>query len=572
MTENDDLKSKAKSLYWMGRDIKKIAVALGLSANTLYTWRRRGKWDDARPIEKAHDRTLIRYLRLADREPDEITPRDYKIMDFYSRQLSRFERAMAQGEEREKKKKGPKNHFTEEQIATLKAAVLDSLYEHQRRWYKNRHKRNRAILKSRQIGASWYFAREALLDALESGRNQIFLSASRNQAFQFKKFIQKLAREICGVELSGGNEIILSNGATIYFLGTSAATAQSYTGNLFFDEFFWTSNFLELRKVAAGMATQKGFTRTYFSTPSSEEHQAYDFWTGDFFNKSRKRADRVSIDVSHHALKAGALCGDNMWRQIVTIYDTLESGFDLVDLEEIEAENPPEDFQNLYACEFVKRGQRAFDYNAMIACGVDGIDDWGDWHPEGGRPMGDREVWLGYDPNGESGLGDSAGLSVVVPPAVTGGKFRVIETMQLRGLPFEKQAEVIQKFTERYNVTHIGIDGTGGYGEAVYQIVRNFFPAAVLLTFNAALKRSLVFKAQMIIRNGRFEYDAGLMDLVSAFMTVRKVVTPNSNVVTYESDRKKGSNHGDLAWATMLALYNEPIGAETATEGFVMEY
>lgn len=376
---------------------------------------------------------------------------------------------------------------------------------------------------------------------------------------------------MCGIELTGGNEIALSNGAYLYFLGTSAATAQSYTGNLYFDEFFWTSNFLELRKVAAAMATQEGFTRTYFSTPSSEEHEAYEFWTGDLYNKGRKRTDRVKIDVSHKALQGGQLCSDNMWRQIVTVHDAVNSGFKLINIAEIEAENTPDDFLNLYGGEFVKRGQRAFDYNTMIGCGVDGIDDWGDWHPEGGRPMGEREVWLGYDPNGESGEGDSAGLSVVVPPAIAGGKFRGIETMQLQGLPFEKQAEVIRKFTERYNVTHIGIDGTGGYGEAVYQLVRNFFPSAVLYQYNPALKRSMVFKMQMLVRNGRFEYDAGLMDLVSAFMTVRKVVTPGG-VVTYESDRKKGSNHGDLAWATMHAVYNEPMGAETATEGFVMEY
>uniref|UniRef100_UPI0023624E1D terminase large subunit domain-containing protein n=2 Tax=Enterobacterales TaxID=91347 RepID=UPI0023624E1D len=77
-----------------------------------------------------------------------------------------------------------------------------------------------------------------------------FLSASRAQAFQFKRFIQLLARQV-GVELKGGDEIMLSNGAILFFLGTAAATAQSYTGDLYFDEVFWVSRFLELRKVAS---------------------------------------------------------------------------------------------------------------------------------------------------------------------------------------------------------------------------------------------------------------------------------------------------------------------------------
>jgi hypothetical protein len=175
------------------------------------------------------------------------------------------------------------------------------------------------------------------LRALETGNNQIFLSASRAQAFQFKRFIQKLAQ--VGVELKGGDAITLSNGATLYFLGTSAATAQSYTGDLYLDEAFWISNFIKLRKVAAGMATHKGLRRTYFSTPSSEEHEAYPFWTGDQFNKAPPRGDRVDIDTSYKALKNGKLGGDNIWRQIVTLEDAVKLGFDLVEIETIKMEN-----------------------------------------------------------------------------------------------------------------------------------------------------------------------------------------------------------------------------------------
>jgi uncharacterized protein YjcR len=69
--------------------------------------------------------------------------------------------------------------------------------------------------------------------------------------------------------------IQLFNGAELHFLGTSAATAQSYTGNLYFDEFFWVGQFANLKKVAGAMATLKGLTRTYFSTPSAESHEAY---------------------------------------------------------------------------------------------------------------------------------------------------------------------------------------------------------------------------------------------------------------------------------------------------------
>ncbi|MGP3147294.1 terminase large subunit domain-containing protein, partial [Serratia bockelmannii] len=369
----------------------------------------------------------------------------------------------------------------------------------------------------------------------------------------------------------GGNEMVLANGATLYFLGTSAATAQSYTGNLYFDEFFWVSNFLSLRKVAAGMAThdKAGLTLTYFSTPSSEEHEAYRFWTGDLFNKHRPRQERVDIPITHEALCDGLLCDDGAWRQILTIKDAIERGLDLVTLSTIENETPPDDFLNLYMCQFVARGERAFDYNRLIGCGVDGMDEWSDWRPDAPRPMGDREVWLGYDPNGGGGNGDSAGLVAVAPPSEPGGRFRIIEAMQIQGLVFEAQAEIIRQFTERYNVTHIGIDGTG-VGESIGQLVSKFFPAVVVHTYNIGLKRILVLKALMLIRGGRLEYDAGMLDLVSSFMTVRRVTTA-TGIMTYESDRARGSNHGDLAWATMNALINEPLGAESAGDTTVEE-
>ncbi|EFN8357075.1 TPA: terminase family protein [Escherichia coli] len=570
MNTAEDLSTKAKSLYWQAFSITQISKEIGVSINTIYSWRRRYEWDKATPMQRVQDRTHVRYLRLV--EKDDKTPKDFKEIDLLARQLDRFERHERRDQEKEKKAKTPKNHFTEEQITQLRTLIFDSLYEHQKRWFKQWNRRNRFILKSRQIGATWYFAREALLRALETGNNQIFLSASRAQAFQFKRFIQKLAREI-GVELKGGDAIELSNGAILYFLGTSAATAQSYTGDLYLDEAFWISNFIKLRSVAAGMATQKGLRRTYFSTPSSEEHEAYPFWTGDQFNESRRRSDRVDIDTSYKALKNGKLCGDNIWRQIVTLEDAMKLGFDLVDIDEIRSENSLDEYANLYGCTFVKAGERAFDYNTILGCGVDGYmpDAWPDWNPFAPRPLGNRPVWVSYDPNGSSGKGDSAGLVVLAPPAVPGGKFRAVERHQLRGMEYEEQAKFIKEITTRYNVQHIAIDGTG-IGDAVYQLVIKFFPQAVKYNYSPVLKRSMVLKMLMVIRAGRFEFDAGMMDLAQSFMTVRKVTA--GGVITYQSDRARGSNHGDLAWATMQGIYNEPIGAEVTGDNgsFVEEF
>ena len=154
--------------------------------------------------------------------------------------------------------------FTDEQVEKLQEIFHGSMFGYQRQWWDagNKH-RIRNVLKSRQIGATYYFAREALLDALTTGRNQIFLSASKAQAHVFKQYIIEFAREV-DVELKG-DPMTLGNGACLYFLGTNARTAQSYHGNLYLDEYFWIPKFQELRKVASGMALHKKWRQTIFN-------------------------------------------------------------------------------------------------------------------------------------------------------------------------------------------------------------------------------------------------------------------------------------------------------------------
>ncbi|TLX52865.1 terminase, partial [Stutzerimonas nosocomialis] len=411
------------------------------------------------------------------------------------------------------------------------------------------------------------FAREALIDALLTGRNQIFLSASKNQAHIFKAYIQAFAREVCQVELTG-DPIILANGAELHFLGTNARTAQGYHGNFYFDEFFWTFKFNELNKVASGMAMQKQYRRTYFSTPSSMAHEAYSFWTGERFNKGKPAAQRISIDVSHDALQQGRLCEDRIWRQIVTILDAEARGCDLFDIEELRLEYSADAYANLLMCQFVDDGASIFPLTVLQPCMVDSWIEWdGDYKPFADRPFGDRQVWVGYDP---AETGDSAGLVVVAPPLVPGGKFRVLERHQFRGMDFAAQAEAIRRVTLRYWVTYIGIDMTG-MGSGVAQLVKSFFPGLTTFSYSPEVKTRLVLKAYDVIHKGRLEFDAGWTDLASSLMAIRKTTTASGRQMTYTAGRTDETGHADLAWALFHALHNEPLEGMTAQNTSFME-
>jgi uncharacterized protein YjcR len=573
-----DPRRQARALYWQGWRVARIAEHLGVKAGTVQSWKRRDKWEESDPVERVGATIEARLIQLTLKEAKE--GKDYKEIDLLGRQLermARIERYKGGGNEADlnpkvaNRNKGPrkapaKNAISEEQQAKLHEAFLDSIFDYQTGWYRaGLVNRIRNLLKSRQIGATWFFAREALDDAIETGRNQIFLSASKAQAHVFKQYILEFAREAAEVELRG-DPIVLANGATLYFLGTNARTAQSYHGNLYFDEYFWVGRFLELRKVASGMAMHKKWRQTYFSTPSAITHEAYAFWAGQLYNKGRAKEDRVKLDLSHSALKDGLACGDGQWRQIVTVLDALAGGCNLFDIDQLRMEYGPEEFANLLMCQFIDDTESAFPLSSIQPCMVDSWVQWDDFKPFALRPFGDRQVWVGYDP---SSTGDSAGCVVVAPPAVPGGKFRVLEKHQWRGGDFEAQAEAIRKITERYWVTHIGIDTTG-LGIGVFKLVQKFFPAAAAIHYSVDRKVQLVMKGQSVIQRRRLEFDAGWTDLAQSFMAIRKTMTASGRQMTFEASRSEEVSHADLAWATLHALANEPLeGATNTNTGFM---
>lgn len=578
-----DPRRQAMYLYWQGLKLSFIARVLGVKPNTLYSWKQRDGWDNYSPLSRVEQVTSVRYCQLAVRE--EKTDADLKELDALSRQMerqARITRFEATGKEADlnpnverrhsgKRKPPARNAFSESQLEKLEGVFFEQLFEYQKIWYRAGHHaeyRIRNILKSRQIGATWYFAREALLDAMQTGRSQIFLSASKAQAHVFKNYILEFA-QAADLDLSG-DPIRLPNGAKLYFLGTSSRTAQSYTGNLYFDEYFWVPKFQTLRKVASGMAMQDTFRQTYFSTPSTLTHEAYPFWSGEAFNAGRGKDERIELDVSPASLVDVRGCEDAQLRQVVTIENAFARGFNRAKLDQLRREYPPEEYRNLLLCEFIDDSTSVFPFEALQRCMVDAWEAWDDFQPLLLRPFGHRKVWIGYDPNGGNEGGDSAGCVVIAPPAAPDGQFRVLERHRWYGDDYEAQAASIKKLTDQYQVEHIAID-VSGLGDAVWQLVSKFFPAALRIQYSVEVKTNMVLKALNVIRHGRLAFDAGHTDIAQSFMAIRKVMTPSGRRATYAASRSAAVGHADLAWAVMHVLFNEPLEGNTASNGFYFE-
>nr|WP_313403205.1 terminase family protein [Pseudomonas sp.] len=583
-----EVKEAAKRLYLRRCKPREIQAQLGLpNVRIVYYWIAKGGWDemltDEEPLAAVSRRITLLLEKpgtLAKAELDELdrltTLRERlqkqaarpapmlaeapaEMRDSQGGERGRRDRGERGGKRREKKLKNDISELTE---ADFLEQFTSKMFGYQQELFAAKRNpltaRIRNVLKSRQIGLTYYFAAEAFMDAVLTGDNQMFLSASRAQAEIFRSYIVTFAAEWFGIELKG-NPITLSKDgkpwAELRFLSTNSATAQGHHGHVYIDEYFWIRDFAKLDGLAGAMASHAKWRKTYFSTPSAVTHQAYPFWTGEEFRNS-KRGKKLAKDWPSEAqIHAGALCPDGQWRKVITLEDAIAGGCNLFDIDRLRLENDEERFDQLYMCKFIDSTQSVFSLADLERCYSDRAV-WADYDPDpkAQRPFGNSPVWLGYDP---SRTRDDATCVVVAPPLEQGGKFRILEKHSWRGHSFTYQASQVKKLCERFNVQHIGIDVTGvGYG--VFDLVRDFYPRATPIHYSLETKNSLVLKAQDTIQGSRIEWDAGWNDIAAAFLTIKRGATA-SGQITYSASRTDATGHADIAWAVMHALANEPL-------------
>lgn len=456
-----------------------------------------------------------------------------------------------------KKRKYRKNDISALTQEDFDAFADEHLFGYQKHLRLNITQQIRNILKSRQIGATWYFAFEALENAVMTGDPQIFLSASRPQAEVFRSYIVNIAEQYFGVTLTG-NPIRLSNGAELRFLSTNSNTAQSYSGHLYVDEYFWIQNFARLNEVASAMATHDRWRTTYFSTPSSKTHQAYPFWTGEDWKHGDAKRKKVEFPTFKELRDGGRLCPDEQWRYVITMEDAIAGGFNLASIDKLRNKYNRDTFNMLYMCVFVDSGDSVFRFNELERCGVE-VSLWQDHDPTAARPFGNREVWAGFDP---ARSGDTSTFVIIAPPLYEGERFRVLATFYWQGMNWKHQANQIKALFERYNMTHIGIDITG-IGSGVFEMVQGFaMRQAVAIHYGLESKTRLVLKMVDVVESQRIEWDSEQKEIPASFLAIRRTSTTKGNSMTFVADRTQETGHADVFFAIAHAVDNEPLNFE----------
>ncbi|HDL8485709.1 TPA: terminase family protein [Yersinia enterocolitica] len=234
--------------------------------------------------------------------------------------------------------------FTASQVDGLRENFESTAFDYQKTWYRvGLTGTDRSLTKSRQIGADWLFAFEALLDALSTGRNQHFLTCSRYSALTTRATIAEFCR-VVGVNVNpfSLNNILLGNGALIAFHGENSHAA-AHAGNVYLGEYAWAKNPRSILQMAKGMAMHKNHRLTLYTTPS-RSHTAFKIWNGSL-RRPRKAVPAIHTDN-------GVFCADGVFRQSVTTDDAIQQGCTLWekdwDKDWLEKHMTEDDFKLLY--------------------------------------------------------------------------------------------------------------------------------------------------------------------------------------------------------------------------------
>lgn len=577
MTNLATKREQARLLYSQGLDVSQIAREIDTPRPTVASWKKRDGWVRADIFADVNMAFKARLLSLIGMEKK--GNGEYKEIDEMMRQLERIAKINKYNEtgnggdlnpklrERYKKDRKEKvsNPITEEEIQALSDAFDILLYQFQQDWVeilnglkqngKQKHAPARIfmLLKSRQIGATYIIAIWALINALKTKKNKIFLSASKAQAYQFIEYIKSFVFEVLGKQLKGDPITITfedNTSVNLYYMGTNALTAQGRHGDVIMDEFFWIRKFKEFRDVASGMASQSHYQQIYLSTPSSVLHEAYQFWTG------KDGVFQGEIDTSHAKLKTPILCADGKWRQIVTVKDAIKGGYDKLDIHQLEKEYTPDRFNNLFMCIFLDDSESYFPLSILTPNMIDSWEVWKDFKPMGAKPF-NKPVWVGYDP---SFTGDKPAIAVIAPPTRPNQPYRVLERKHLDHQPPHVQAQYIKKVCERYNVEFLGIDVTGA-GIAVAEHVKAFYPFYTPINYSIEVKTRMALRVKELFYRRKLHFDAGYTDIAKAFIAIKNSVTKGGGKMTLIAKRSNETGHSDIAWAIMNALEHAPLAS-----------
>lgn len=522
MAVKKELKKLVINLYLSGYPVKDLATDYNISRSTIYNWVKKHKEKNksaTNTIENIEKQLEL----LSSKKLTEATSRKIAML---SKTLERLKRQEAK-KAKAAKKLAPVVTIQTAQAKELKQWALKEagLYKYQKEFLES-NEQFRLVLKSRQIGFSYVAALDALIGALE-GRNQLFLSASEEQALILMRYLDHWA-ERAGVNFkqSSTHEKVLENGAVIKALAHNFRTVQGFTGDIWMDEFAWYPNPKRIwHAFVPSIGAIKG-RLTILSTP---------------FEEQSLFAELYKDEIKYYMFK----------RFRIDIYKAIEDGLDF-DLETMKALFDADTWASAYECQFIDDESSLFSINLIKSC----VDEKLSYY----TPSSSKTVWMGYD---IGRVKDSSALAGLVANKESIYELAILEV--LRKAKFDTQKVFLSQMLNRYPLAQLRIDKTG-IGANLSENIKDSFKSRVTpVHFTASIKEFMSLNLKKLFEDKAIRIPNDPLLIADIHSIKRKA---GQRGFLYDSERNS-HGHADRYWALALAASNLESGIKRKKSGGV---
>jgi len=512
MAVKKEVKKRILLLVQAGIPVSEVAKEEGVSKVTIYNWLKKSK-DKTTPDTIAEIKSQLSIL--SKKKPTETISRRIAML---SASLSRLERSQNK-EQKEELKVLTKPTITaitsHPEASKLKARALSGefgeLYKYQKEFLQC-DDQFRLVLKSRQIGFSYVAALDALIAAI-AGRNQLFLSASEEQALILIRYVELWAKRM-GIEFATDkdNQKRLGNGAIIKALANNFRTVQGFTGDIWMDEFAWYQN---PKKIWHAFVPSIGAIKGRFSilsTPFEDESLFAQLYkdTQKYFMFTRFRID---------------------------IYKAIEDGLEF-DLDTMKALFDADTWASAYECQFIDDESALFAIKLIKSC----VDNTLSYY----TPLYNSVLFCGYD------IGRTAHRSALASLLLDkDSRYTLCNLEVVAKAPFEEQELLLKNHLNLYPLAQLNIDRTGIGMDLAERMSKRYKPRVKGVHFTASNKEAMALNLKKLFEDKAIRIPNDPLLIADIHAIKRKA---GARGFVYDSIQNE-HGHADRFWALALASY-----------------
>jgi len=500
MSYTKQTKELILSLIESEYSLTEIAKEYNINISTLSRWKK-----TLTPKEQSIENIKKQIELLSQKK---MTDGIAKQIAMLSASLSRLENEKAKKEKVKNKKKPIAIMNADYESLKAKALDIGGLFNYQKEFI-NDSSQFRLVLKARQIGFSYVSSLDALLGAV-AGRNQLFLSASEEQAFILMRYLEDWAKKLTiTFKQDSQTEKILENGAYIKVLAHNFRTAQGFTGDIWMDEFAWYPNPKRIWHAFVPSIGAVAGRLTILSTPFEEQSLFYELCQNEtkYYMFSRHKVD---------------------------IYRATNDGLSF-DIETMRALFDADTWASAYECQFIDDESALLSVALIKEC----VEDY--------RPVAAPKnipIYAGFD------VGRTKDRSVLIALQDEEGIKKITNLDVLSKASFEEQENHLIHFMNYFPLANLKIDKTG-IGMSLAEKLKSRFTSRVQgVYFTAVSKEALALNLKKHFEEKLIKIPND-PNLIADLHAIKRKVGQKSFL--YDSDRNE-HGHADRFWALALAL------------------